>query len=277
SRLRRRLVLISSRRDLGFMRSPKQRIAYRMLGRFYDQVQAVSDEVRQYSITADGLDPEKVITVPNGIELDESGRDRASVRKELGIGMDAPVVISVGHIRYIKGTDLVVDVAQQVCSKRPAAVFLIAGSIHEREYYEALKARVAERGLSNNIRFLGRRSDIRDLLRASDAFCLLSRSEGMSNALLEAMAERLPCVATSVGGNPEVLVDESTGLLVPVEDAGAAAGAVLRILDDRELAARLGQASRVRAEERFSARAMVDRIAASYEALVSRQLGGVSA
>ncbi|MDE3198430.1 MAG: glycosyltransferase, partial [Acidobacteriota bacterium] len=104
SRLRRRLVLISSRRDLGFMRSPKQRIAYRMLGRFYDQVQAVSDEVRQYSIAADGLDPEKVITVPNGIELDESGRDRASVRKELGIGMDAPVVISVGHIRYIKGT-----------------------------------------------------------------------------------------------------------------------------------------------------------------------------
>jgi glycosyltransferase involved in cell wall biosynthesis len=271
SRLSRRVVLISSRRDLGFMRSFKQRVAYRLLGPLYDEVQAVSEQVRQFSITADHLDPQKVVTVPNGIELSEGCLDRATVRAALGILPATPVIISVGHIRHIKGTDLIVDTAELVCKKEPSAVFLIVGSVHEADLYDRLTKRIHNVGLSNNIRFLGRRSDIRDLLGASDIFCLLSRSEGMSNALLEGMAAGLPCVVSSAGGNPEVVLHDESGLLVPVGNPALAARAIRRLLGDKVLARRLGRNARSRAEQKFSARAMVDRMAASYQALVTRR------
>jgi glycosyltransferase involved in cell wall biosynthesis len=130
-----------------------------------------------------------------------------------------------------------------------------------------LNALVETLGLSANVRFLGKANNVQELLEQCDVFCLLSRSEGMSNALLEAMAAGIPCVATAVGGTPEVIEDGRTGYLVPSEDAGAAAERILRLLDHPEEARQIGEAARLVVRQRFSAQRMVDDLVRSYEGL----------
>jgi glycosyltransferase involved in cell wall biosynthesis len=119
------------------------------------------------------------------------------------------------------------------------------------------------------VRFLGKVEDITPLLDAADVFCLLSRSEGMSNALLEAMAAAVPCVATAVGGTPEVLTGELSTLLVPSGDADLAALKILQLLSNPAQAQRLGRVARARVEENFTARRMVQNLAVRYGQLLA--------
>ena len=108
----------------------------------------------------------------------------------------------------------------------------------------------------------------KNLLKASDVFCLPSRSEGLSNALLEAMACRLPCVATDVGGNPEAVIDGLTGFLVPAENPEALAARILTLLRNRDSAQRMGQASRRLVESKFTVQHMIHRLAFLYNELL---------
>jgi glycosyltransferase involved in cell wall biosynthesis len=114
---------------------------------------------------------------------------------------------------------------------------------------------------------LGDRSDVAEVVAALDVFVLPSRTEGTSNALLEAMATGLPVVATAVGGNPEVVSAETTGMLVPSDNATALADAILRLVASPDLRARIGAAARRHAEERYGARALVRRLEAVYAAI----------
>ena len=123
-------------------------------------------------------------------------------------------------------------------------------------------------GLGANFVFLGATEDVASLLRGSDVFCLPSRSEGLSNALLEAMACELPCVATRVGGNPEVVVDGKTGYLVESEDAGGMAASILQLLQHPSAARRMGLEGRRVMEEKFTAQVMMKRLVNAYERLL---------
>jgi glycosyltransferase involved in cell wall biosynthesis len=107
------------------------------------------------------------------------------------------------------------------------------------------------------------------VLAASDVFCLPSRSEGFSNALIEAMGSRLPCVATRVGGNAEALTEGVNGFLVESEDADAMADRLLRLLRDPKLRRGMGQAARQRVESDFSMSAMMTRLTAIYQELLA--------
>ncbi|MGB6447563.1 MAG: glycosyltransferase, partial [Xanthobacteraceae bacterium] len=122
-------------------------------------------------------------------------------------------------------------------------------------------------GMTDNIMWLGERPDVEELLSASDIFVLPSHQEGFSNALLEAMAARLPAVATAVGGNIDAVADNETGLLVPVRDPRALAAAILRLAQNADLRRSFGDAARRRVEERFSLQACVDRYEILYRAL----------
>jgi glycosyltransferase involved in cell wall biosynthesis len=115
---------------------------------------------------------------------------------------------------------------------------------------------------------LGERTDVRDCLAAFDLFVLPSRTEGMSNALLEAMAMELPVVATAVGGNSEVITADTTGVLVPPDDPAALAAAIEVVATTPGLGERLGAAARRRVEERFGARAMVRRLETVYASVL---------
>jgi glycosyltransferase involved in cell wall biosynthesis len=166
---------------------------------------------------------------------------------------------------------VLVRAAQRVCRELPDAVFLVAGSLYENDYAQEVQAMIRSMGLERNIKLLGFVADPVPLLKMSNAFCLLSRSEGFCNALLEAMACGVPSVVTSVGGNPEAIHDGENGFLVPVEDDAAAAARLLFLLRDRKRAVQIGETGRIAAQTRFSATTMIEKLVSLYRDLVEER------
>ena len=266
-------VQISSRRDMGILRSWKHKLAYRLLSGQFAQVQCVSGQVRQYAVSTDGLAAGRVVTIHNGLPESriqpDQGREEA--RRALGLEKASHVVSTVAHIRRVKGVDVFVKMAARLAARYPEAVFLVAGENHQPAHYAELQAMVAASGLEGNVRFLGGLNDVSHLLHASDVFCMLSRNEGLSNAILEAMAAGVPCVATRVGGNPELVEPGANGMLVANEDDEAAAEAVSFLFDRPEEAARMGENGQARVRDRFSESAMMQRLCEEYERLLPRE------
>jgi glycosyltransferase involved in cell wall biosynthesis len=263
-------VLISSRRDMGFLRTAKHRIAYRLLGRMYDQVHTVSEAVREVTIRDDRVSPDKVITIPNGVELDTipEFRDKSYVRAALGLEDASHVIIDVGTIKPVKGFDDLIRAAALVCRKYPKALFVIVGRIVADGYIGELQSLIESLGLTKNIRFPGHFENVFPWLQASDVFCHVSRSDGLSNAVLEAMACGLPCVVSRVGGNPEVVADGRSGYVVPAERPEAAADRILSLLGNPDLAWRMGERSRQIIEENYTSEVMVRRMVELYDDLL---------
>lgn len=265
-------VVISSRRDMGILRSTRHRIGYRLMSSVYDQVQTVSDAVRRQAIRADGLEPEKVVTIPNGIEIEKvaAANGAVAMRRALQLQNVGPLIVTVGHIRRVKGYDVLLRAAAQVCRVHPNTTFLIVGSEQEPGCERGLRNLVRQFHIEQNVRFLGKMDShaVWSLLKLCDVFCLPSRSEGMSNALLEAMACGLPCVATDVGGTPEVLEDGRTGYFVPSEDHQAMAARIASLLDDPERARTMGRLAQRVVEERYSARSMMQTMVKMYDQLL---------
>lgn len=189
---------------------------------------------------------------------------RAFRRRE-GIPTDALVALSVSNFYPYKGHEELVESAARVAPAFPNVIFLMVG--RDSGTMEATRAHVRKRGIEGSVRFLGSRSDVPDLLRASDLFVHPSREEGLSNAILEAMAAGLPVVACDVGGNPEAVVDGETGRLVPSRNATALASAVEELLTDPGKRQTMGEAGRLRAAERFSLDRMVGEMESLYESL----------
>jgi glycosyltransferase involved in cell wall biosynthesis len=150
----------------------------------------------------------------------------------------------------------------------PDAVFALAGDGAERHRLHGLARGL---GVQDRVLFLGQRHDIPELLAVCDVVVVPSLDEGLSVAVLEAMALGRPVVATAVGGTPEAVHDGVTGLLVPPANPAQLAAAIRRIIEDGALAERLGDAARARAEAAFSAARMVERISAVYDDLLARR------
>lgn len=263
-------LLVSSRRDMGIVRSRKHDLAYRWLNGRFDQVQAVSEAVRQASIAHDGLRPERVATVHNGVEFDRilATPPFTDLAGSFGLNPDgATVVTALGKIWPVKGVDVVIRAAAIVCRELPRTNFLVAGWMGG-DYPGELRDLAHSLGVAANVKFVGRLRPILSILKSCDIFCLLSRSEGLSNALLEAMACGLPCVATAVGGNPEVVVPDQTGFLVESENADAAATRILALLRDPVLRRRMGDNGRELVRQHFTVEEMVHRVAELYRELL---------
>ena len=189
-------ILVSSRRDMGILRGRKHHFAYPFVNPLFDRVLAVSDQVRSYCMEHDRIPAKNVQTVYNGIDVEllAAKAGESDARAALGLGEDVPVISTLANIRPVKGIDVLVRAAAQVCRKFPKAVFLVIGSVLVPETYAQLQALVQSFGLQDNVRFLGKQANPFPILHASDVFCLPSRNEGFSNALIEAMGCGLPCV-----------------------------------------------------------------------------------
>jgi len=174
------------------------------------------------------------------------------------------VVGTVGRLEERKGHEHFLRAARAMLAAanglRPQVVIVGDGPLRGR-----LARQAGELGVAESVRFTGAVEDVRVPLAAMDVFVLPSRAEGMSNALLEAMAAGLPVVATAVGGTSEVLDAGRTGLLVPPDDASALATEILGLLEDPARATRLGRAAQGHVAEAFSAPAMVARLERLYE------------
>jgi glycosyltransferase involved in cell wall biosynthesis len=259
--------LIWSRRDMGILRGTKHRIAYRLMARLPDAVFAVSGQVRNHCIEVDGIMPGRVQTIYNGINLSDwdfiakPPNSSATIR-----------VIAVGNIRHVKGHDLFIRAAASIAPAFPNVLFSVVGEVLEPEYFVELEKLVFDLQLSDRFQFVGGITDLRQHLSAADIFVLPSRSEGFSNAIVEAMATALPVVATDVGGNAEAVSDGVSGFIVPPDDVGQLAAAIARLLSNPAQAKAMGLAGRRLAAEKFTTQAMMKQIVSVYSRLLGRAI-----
>jgi glycosyltransferase involved in cell wall biosynthesis len=255
--------LIWSRRDMGILRESKHHVAYRIMSRIPDRVFAVSEEVRQHCVEVDRIKPSLVETIYNGIDVADWDAAPPPAKLE-----GAPVIATVGNIRRVKGHDLFIKAAASVVAQFPQVSFNIAGGVLESDYFAELQTLVADLNLSNHLHFVGGVANLREYLSTADIFVLPSRSEGFSNAIVEAMAASLPVVATNVGGNAEAVTDGVSGLIVPPEDPAALAAAITRLLSDPGEAREMGAAGKKLASAKFTTDAMMHQITLAYASVL---------
>lgn len=260
--------LVWSRRDMGILRGRKHTVAYRLFRRLPHAVFAVSEEVRRHVIDVDGIAPERVLTVHNGLDLDGLERDSPFESLSNLPRPAGPTILTIGNIRRVKGHDVLAKAAARVVERFPQATFEIAGEVLEPEFFAELQAIIHTLGLDDRFRFLGGVRELRVPLQRADLFVLPSRSEGFSNALIEAMAWARPAVATEVGGNAEAVETGVTGLIVRPGDSEALADAMLRLLSSPDDARRMGEAGRRKVFAEFTAEAMMRKIVGSYHELL---------
>ncbi len=260
-------VVVASIRDMGDVWSSLQRHAQKFVCRLADCILVNAEAVRERLI-AEGYRPEKTRVIRNGIPLSRFGAqpNGVSVREELGLPSRGPLVAMLSVLRRRKGIEYFLEAARLVSRYFQDARFLVVGdSVYKEAGYEVgdsaykreLERYAQSLGLDGHVVFTGFRRDVPALLSEVAVSVQPSLSEGLSNVLLESMAAGVPVVATRVGGNPEVVVDGVTGLLVPPQDAGALADAICRLLANPELASRFGHAARGRVAEQFSLERMV--------------------
>ncbi|MCU1240405.1 MAG: hypothetical protein JWO71_1131 [Candidatus Acidoferrum typicum] len=263
-------ALVSSRRDMGILRAPKHHLLYQLMRSRFDLVLTVSEEVRRYCIQNDGMPERKVSTLYNGVELENlAHKNGHCVREQFSCESGAPLVLTVGHIREVKGIDVLVKVAERVALQFPKVQFMIVGAKTDQKYFQTVQRQIADSGMQQNVRFVGPAENVASVLKMGDVFFLPSRSEGFSNALIEAMACGLPCVATRVGGNPEAIEEGHSGFVVENEDVEGAADRILRLLREPKLARAMGSAGRDIVSARFTAKGMIDQLVAHYAHLLA--------
>lgn len=235
-----------------------------------DRVFAVSDHVRasiRYPRWLERLSMPPVETLYHGIDRDAVSTWAAAdgVRHELGISDDAPVVGTVANFKAHKAHDVLLRAAVEVRREVPDVRFVLVGT---GPLEADVRRQAHELGLDGTVVFAGYRDDAPRVAAAFDVFAMPSRYEGLSIALLEAMALGRPPVVTGVGGLPEVVGHGRDGLVVPAGNHRALAGEVLRLLRDPDLSRKLGEGARRRAAE-FDIRRAVRRMEEVYEELLA--------
>jgi glycosyltransferase involved in cell wall biosynthesis len=243
-----------------------------LIPRLVDRYVAVSPDVATALRSTLRVPGERIAVVPNGIPhrpwtTAERAERRRSGRARVFGAESRPIVLVVARLEPQKGHTTLLRAAADL----PGMVFAFAGSGAEQT---ALEREAAALGITDRVLFLGHRTDVPDLLAAADVFVLPSSNEGLPLALLEATAAGIPVVASDIGGNRDIVTDGETGLLVPVGDADALAGAINRLVQDPALARRLGEAGTARFEERYTAAAMAQGVERIYREVLSGSANG---
>jgi glycosyltransferase involved in cell wall biosynthesis len=255
----------------GYDVPPLKRALYRaaigLSERLSDGFIAESEAIRRVLVEEHGVPEAKVVRIYRGVELDaftpESGAG-LTLKQELGLDPEAPVVGTVGRLVYQKAHEVLLQAAALVVKAAPETQFLIVG---EGPLRSSLERRAAELGLKG-CRFTGFRSDIPRLLSLMDVFALPSVLEGFPQVLLEALAAARPVVATRIDGVTELVEHGRHGLLVLPRDPVALSDAIALLLKDRGLARQLGETGRRLVEERFSLSLMVEEVDRFYRTLL---------
>src|SRR5581483_2031124 len=202
-------------------------------------------------VVAAGLPAARCLLVRNGV--DRSLFAREGPKAELPAGR---TILFLGRHDSQKRIDVLLRAFAEIAPRLPDVRLVCAGKGPDAAKLQAL---ARELGLEARVSFLGERGDVPQLLRAASVFCLPSAAEGMPNALLEALAAGVPCVATAIPGTTDVVTHDVEALLVPVDDVPALAGALERVLKDEALARRLAASGLERIAREFDMEAVADR------------------
>ncbi len=267
--LPRKPVIVGTCHDMGTrLANPRLRMYYRWSLRYTAGLAMVGKQVHDRFIQEGFVPESKAVTVLNGIPVDRfrwSAERRAQARATLGVAPDTVLIGAVGRLVGLKNHRLLIEQMPALLQRVPQARLVIIGG---GPLQGELQALIEALGLQAQVRLLGQRTDVADLTVGFDVFAMPSLTEGLSIALLEACATRLAVVATAVGGNPEIIRDGQTGLLVPAGDGLALQAALLRLAGDAAERERLGQA----ASEWVVANASVEMLARAYEGFYRRFL-----
>jgi glycosyltransferase involved in cell wall biosynthesis len=251
--------IVSSRRDMGFNLNERDLRFLRLANTCVSCIVANSEAVRMFTISQERVDQKKTTVIYNGIPAESFGI-KSSSRK--GTRMIVGIIANLN--RPVKRVDLFIRAAALVSRRYQDVEFWIIGDGDLRIELENMAREV---GVFPQTLFLGRRTDVQSLLHEMTIGVICSDSEGLSNALMEYMATGLPLVATDIGGNPELVQNGRTGFLVEPNNAEQLAGGILRLVEDRDLAKKMGKAGREALGKKFSVKKMLDETREMYESL----------
>lgn len=249
-----------------------QAVEFWSLRHFCDTVIAVSEEARRQYLAVGKIPAERAVTIYNGIDLKPfalENAERESVRRELELPEDAEVLITLAVLREPKGIQYMIRALPAVLAARPTTWYLIAG---DGAYRPALEEETRRAGVSERVRFAGMRTDVPRLLAAADLFVLPSLTEALPTVLAEAMAARLPILASAVGGIPEMVTDGWNGRLVPPAQPERLAAACLELLSQPGLRAEMGERGARLAGEQFNIEKQIERLKFLYQSLIRRRI-----
>lgn len=270
--------VIASIRDMGVYLTPNQLRVQRMVCQMADRIIVNAEAIRDWLI-AGGYTAEKILVVRNGVDIPvlENRSIRTRIRDELGIPSNAKVVMMVSRLNPQKGVEYLIEAVPEILKEIPEAWFVIVGDVvmesaeEERKYCEGIVAKARELGVSERVVFTGLRRDVPHLLAAADLSVLPSLSEGLPNAVIEAMAAGLPVVASRVGGIPELIHQGHTGLLVPPGDIAALAKSMIALLANPFLRRRIGESARRHIQSEFSFQKMYQETIAIYHGVLEEK------
>lgn len=239
-----------------------------MSRRHFDKVICVSYDIERFLRNQNRF--RNTVAIHNAIECSSPATPNVStyLKSQLGLADDVQLVGAIGRAVPVKGFDTFLRLAAQVQRLRNNVRFVLVG---DGPCLESLRALAQERGSSDSLYFLGFRDDVTEILRSLDLMVMTSLHEGIPMILLEAMAEQRAVLAYSVGGIPEVIETDKSGILVDGGNESVLLETCLRLLESRDLRVRLGIAARQRVEREFSTSAQRLRLASVYrETLLNR-------
>ena len=233
----------------------------------YKRVICVSDDLLNECLRR-GVPRSRAMLLENAIDVDEYQRKLSidDAKHKLSLSIDHPVIGAVGRLEPEKGFDLLIEAVARLHAAGTMARLVIVGEGHDRVRLEGI---IASFKLHDWVTLAGWQSDVRTYFEAMDIFALSSYREGLPNVLLEAMALRVPCVATAIAGIPKLIEHESNGLLIEPGQVTPLRNALSKLLDNPKLRADLAEAGRRTIETRYSFNVRMERMAALYDAIVS--------
>ena len=246
-------------------------IADKMSNRLSTHVIAVSRSTHDYLVEHEGIPPDRVTTIHNGIDLDQfrpCRGQRTAARQRMGLPADAFIVAGIGRLSYQKNFSLFIDVAAAVLAQRPTAYFVIAGTGPEEQH---LRKRAARHGIEQRLRFLGYVGDMPEFYPALDALLLTSRYEGLPITILEAMASGTTIVASMLDGVAEIMRDGEDGALVPPSDLDGFVRRLCELIDHPDIATRRSAAALNKVRTGFSAQSVARAVEAVYFKCLARR------
>lgn len=263
-------TIISTRRNQGYWHNKLEIMMLNTLNKWATYILANSENTRQWAVKTEGIDPNRIHVIHNSLETEHYCRgtedQRQAFRVKLGFPADAVMIGIVANLRPVKALDVFVRAAEIVAKSCPDVCFILVGEGPERQALEAL---CNDLGLTSQVRFLGKRTDIPEILGCLDIGVLSSSSESFSNSIVEYMAASLPVVCTDVGGAREAVEDGVNGYVVQSGDHSAMANRITAILTTGVMSS-LGQNSRNKAENLFSLKAIIGRYELFYEGVTKR-------
>lgn len=269
-------TVISSRRDMGYQLKKKHIWAYRLLNRLYTKIISVSDAVKNEVVNREWTDPDKIITIHNGVRHSVfqsrlTKEESTAFKKSFGIEPSDIVIGNFGTFRPVKGQLYLAQAVKEVVKKHGNIKALFVG-FKESDYFKEVQAFINKHGLNKYCIFTDDRKDIPEILSIIDIYVSSSISEGFSNAVLEAMAVGKPVIATNSGGNPEAVVHEETGLLVPPCDSNALSDAIQRLIQSKEMRQSMGLHGLNRVTAAFTLQKMMETTEELYEYLILKNI-----